>query len=363
MSNKTVMITLDFPPNRGGVARYLSHLAAYFSDRLFVIAPPIDEPDSHYPFVLVRQPLLFSFIWPRWIRSIWILWKKRKEYNQVLVSHLLPLGTAAWIISFIIHKPYLVILHGMDIRLALHHPFKHFLARAILSRAKCVIVNSQALAQEVQRHFYVQHLEVVYPCVDPVFLVETSRTISSDPSVLRLITVSRLVPRKGHGFVLEALKRLRKEGIQSLTYDIYGDGPEATSLRKFVTAEHLEDIVHFYPQATDEQILAAYRQSDLFVMPVLDDQKDKEGFGMVYIEAASQGLPAIATRISGVDEAVLDQETGVLIPSGDVEALCTVIKDFLSHPEKRQAMGERAKQRACREYIAAKQFKKLEPFL
>ena len=363
MLNKTVLITLDFPPNRGGVASYLSHLATFFSDRLFVIAPPTNESDPHYPFTLIRQPLLFSLFWPHWIRSIWILWKKRKEYQQVLVSHLLPLGTAAWISSFITHKPYLVILHGMDMRLAFHHPFKRFLARKILSRAKCVIVNSQALAQEVQQHVHLRHLEVMYPCVDPIFFVETPRATPSDPSVLRLMTVSRLVPRKGHRLVLEALKRLRKEGIFSFTYNIYGDGPEATSLKAFVVAENLEDIVHFYPQATDEQILVAYSQSDLFVMPVVDDPQDKEGFGIVYIEAASQGLPAIATRISGVGEAVLDQETGVLISSGDIEALCASIKDFLFHPEKRQAMGEKAKQRVCHEYIAAKQFKKLEPFL
>ncbi len=363
MSNKTLLITLDFPPNKGGVARYLSHLAEFFSDRLFVITPPTNQTEVPHTFSLLRQPLLFSFFWPRWFRSVWILWKKRNDYTQVLVSHLLPLGTAAWIASWITKKPYLVILHGMDFRLVLRHPCKRFLARQILSRTKCVIVNSKALAQEVQNHFTVQRLEVVYPCVDPIFLTKASHNAPSSPSILRLITVSRLVPRKGHRYVLEALKRLHKEGISSFTYDVYGDGPEATSLKAFVAGEHLEDNIHFYSQATDEQILAAYRQSDLFVMPVLDDPQDKEGFGMVYIEAASQGLPAIATRMSGVDEAVLDQETGVFIPSGDVEALCVAIKDFLYHPEKRRAMGERAKQRAHTEFVASKQFKKLEPFL
>jgi len=361
MSNKTLLLTLDFPPNKGGVARYLGALAEYFSDRLFVIAPPTDQSETPHTFSLFHQPLLCRYAWPRWLCSVWILWKKRKDYTQVLVSHLLPLGTAAWTASWFTRKPYLLVLHGMDFRLALCNPYKRLITRIVLSQATCVIVNSDALAKEVQSHFTVKHLEVVYPCVDPVFLKDHLKENRSS-TTLRLLTVSRLVSRKGHALVLQALAQLKKEGLL-IEYAIYGDGPEEQTLKQFVIAEQLEENVHFYSCTTDEQILEAYRHADLFVMPVLDDQQDKEGFGMVYIEAAAQGLPAIATRMSGVDEAVIDQETGILIPSGDVNALCEAIKDLFFHPDKRLAMGERAKQRVRSEFVADKQFKKLASFL
>jgi phosphatidylinositol alpha-1,6-mannosyltransferase len=179
---------------------------------------------------------------------------------------------------------------------------------------------------------------------------------------LHLLTVSRLVPRKGHTFVLEALQRLKGEG-KSVEYKIYGDGPELSHLRSLVSSYGLETFVTFQGQVSDQTLLEAYRWADVFVMPVKEDGKDKEGFGIVYIEAAAQGLPSIASCISGVDEAVLDKETGILIAPGDVDALCEAMRDAIIHPEPWRLYGQKAKERARREFVAQEQYKKLEPFL
>jgi phosphatidylinositol alpha-1,6-mannosyltransferase len=360
---KTLLITLDFFPATGGVARYLQHLAEYFSDRLFVLAPSCrQDTQEAFSFSFFREPLFYQWFWPRWLKSVFLLWRKRSQYDQVLVSHLLPLGTVAWLAKICTHKPYLLIVHGMDVRLACAHPLKRWLAKQVIKQAKVVIANSQSLMREVQQHFSPPQIRVVYPCVDATFLSPAPDRPIHLSRPLHLLTVSRLVPRKGHTFVLEALQRLKGEG-KSVEYKIYGDGPELSHLRSLVSSYGLETFVTFQGQVSDQTLLEAYRWADVFVMPVKEDGKDKEGFGIVYIEAAAQGLPSIASCISGVDEAVLDKETGILIAPGDVDALCEAMRDAIIHPEPWRLYGQKAKERARREFVAQEQYKKLEPFL
>ena len=354
MSNRLLLLTLDYPPRKGGVARYLSAFASFFADRISVAV--LDHPSY---WQMIRE-----------------LWRRRKIYDTVVVSHVLPAGTAAHAARALTFKPYVVIVHGMDIGLAQKNPWKKWLAGHVLRNAKLVIANSQGLEREVREVFGVKRTTFAYPPVGGLMGAEAggprrperSHRIpgrSEDDGVGRsrgpisLVTVARLVERKGHIRVLNAIAECRD--IVS-SYRIVGGGAMEEAIRDEVKRLGLEQIVRLETDAEDAAVQAAYESSDVFVMPTVGNTADREGFGMVYLEAASFGVPSIASDVPGVDEAVIDGETGLLVQDGDHAALVAAIRK-MADPELRERLGENAQLRAHRDFKPSECFGKLEAFL
>lgn len=355
-----LLITPDFLPSRGGVARYLELFAEYFSSRIRVIATPIEEKgEGIKPYKLDRMPLLSNRIWPRWITSVLLLIRDSKTYRVVITSHVLPFGTAAMMAKYFTKKPYIVITHGMDVRTALQS--KRSLTSRVLSHAYLVIANSNALAQELQQEFGLKNILTIYPSVDPKFIQNATNVASS---TFTLLSVSRLVDRKGHERVLQALALLKLNGsLNTFRYVIIGDGPMRQTLETLTIELELESSVVFKGDVSDDDLRVAYTDADVFVLPVKNDPIDKEGFGMVYLEAAAFGVPAIATRMSGVDEAVIDQETGLLVDDGDIKALAGAVLLLAHDAVFREQLGVTARTRVTTEFTPEAQFSKLEPYL
>jgi len=362
---KLLLLTLDFPPRTGGVARYLEALAVFFGEEIRVVANPekgSEAFDKTAPFQIERQELLFKKVWPHWLKAVCFLIKEQTNYQNIIISHLLPLGAAAWLAKFVTRKFYIVIVHGMDVSLIKSSVHKKWLAGLILRGAKVVIANSQALADEVRRDFGVNETIVVYPGVRKINpQLDADRRLIED-NCFNILTVSRLVVRKGHFRVLQALAKIKNQ-IPNLQYRIVGDGPMKEELQKIVVDLGLDSIVKFDGLLGDSELAKAYEQADLFVMPTVVDPIDREGFGMVYLEAAVYGVPSIATRQLGVDEAILDGQTGILIDDGDIETLAATILALSHDPEKLKRLGEAARKRTLEEFTSEKQFEKLERFL
>jgi phosphatidylinositol alpha-1,6-mannosyltransferase len=200
---------------------------------------------------------------------------------------------------------------------------------------------------------------VVYPCLETVAPVQK---IEHEPR--RLLTISRLVQRKGHERVFEALAELKRRGhADGIEYHIAGTGTYEVVLREQVSALHLQELVIFHGDVDETERTRLYASCDVFVMPVVKDPIDKEGFGLVYLEAAAHGLPSIATRIVGVDEAVIDGVTGVLVDDNDIQALATTIDHLLNDRNERERLGTAGRERAIREFLCSDQFAKLEAYL
>ncbi|MEK7620507.1 MAG: glycosyltransferase family 4 protein [Patescibacteria group bacterium] len=358
---KILLITPDFPPNEGGVARYLRALCEHFKSRIEVLAEPHPawssfDPTAGYP--IYRAPLLSRLLWPRWLTTVKYLWTYRQRYDVILVSHVLPIGSAAWLAKKFTGDPYVVFVHGMDIRLAMSSSRKRGLATKVLKGAELVVANSQALARELARNFGIHEVLVVYPCVSP------NPPTPPKPSItFSLLTVSRLVERKGHAHVLNALAHLRGTGeLQDFLYHIVGDGPMEQSLRSMVGTLGLDSHVVFHGRVTDEERQKQYEQAHVFVMPVSQDPVDKEGFGLVYIEAAAAGVPSIATRVEGVDEAVIDGQTGILLESQNEQQLANAILTLARDSSLREQLGTQASEHA-KTFTCENQMSKLDPYL
>ena len=358
---KILLITPDFPPKRGGVARYLSALASYLKDDVEVVAAinqgwQAFDPNAGYP--IFRRELLSKWGWPRWRKTVKYLKQYSGRYRLILTSHVLPYGSAAMVAARKTKTPYIVFVHGMDIRLAQQSSRKRAVAKKVLMGARLVVCNSNALAKEVARVFKITDIIVVYPCLESVPELPEKAT-----GTFTLTTVARLVERKGHTHVLNALAHLRGTGqLIDFVYNIVGEGPMEKTLKGIVSALSLGQHVTFHGNLDDESRNTLYARSNAFVMPVSKDPVDKEGFGLVFLEAAQFGVPSITTRIEGVDEAVIDGETGILLNDQNEERLAEAILLLAKQPETSERMGDAARERS-KEFSCEKQFEKLKPYL
>ncbi len=158
-----------------------------------------------------------------------------------------------------------------------------------------------------------------------------------DRSPLVIGTVAVLEERKGHRFLLEAAAELERRGHR-LKYRFAGDGAEKERLKKMAQNLQLSNDVEFLGFVSD---VAGFLASiDLFVLPSLF-----EGLGVAALEAMAAARPVVASKVGGLAELVVDEETGALVPPGDGAALARAIARFASDRELGRAMGERGRAR------------------
>jgi phosphatidylinositol alpha-1,6-mannosyltransferase len=166
---------------------------------------------------------------------------------------------------------------------------------------------------------------------------------------LVLLTVARLVPRKGHDMVLRAVAKLGRE-FPALRYLITGCGPEETKLRQLAADLGISERVTFVGYVPQEKLPDYYRLSHVMVMPNREEAGDKEGFGMAFLEASAAGKPVIAGMSGGASEAVSDGVTGLLIEPTDLDQLAAAIRTLLLQPRMAEEMGAAGLQRARAEF-------------
>jgi phosphatidylinositol alpha-1,6-mannosyltransferase len=202
----------------------------------------------------------------------------------------------------------------------------------------------------------VKSIAVVNPGVDTRFFVdkdESAREVRSRLGLhnnLVMLSIGRLVERKGHDVALRAFARVL-EDHPDLRYVVAGDGPERDRLGRIAAQEGIEPYVVFCGSLPDTALPAYYAMADFFIMVSrhLVDRGDVEGFGIVYLEANAAGLPVIAGRSGGSSDAVEHGVNGLLIDDPlSVEEIARAISSFCDDTEGRQRLGRQGKERARR---------------
>lgn len=152
---------------------------------------------------------------------------------------------------------------------------------------------------------------------------------SSSPS-LQLLSVARLVEKKGLDFALLALARFfERHPNLSWRYRIVGDGPLRAHLEKRASDLGLSSRVEFLGSQASDVVTELYRESHVFLLPsVTSENGDMEGLPVVLMEAMARGVAVIATRHSGIPE-LLSPEAGWLVSERDAEALAQALEDYL----------------------------------
>jgi glycosyltransferase involved in cell wall biosynthesis len=166
-----------------------------------------------------------------------------------------------------------------------------------------------------------------------------------------LLSVGRLVEKKGFPVLIEACRLLKERGYRFRCQIIGGPGPCERQVASLIQELGLEDLVALAPAVTQEELREVYRQATLFVLPCqITDNNDRDGIPNVLVEAMASELPVVSTNISGIPELIEHGVNGLLAPQKDAPALADAIAKLLDAPALRRKLGVAAREKVCRAF-------------
>lgn len=269
---------------------------------------------------------------------------------------LFPQDFAGMLLRKLRRTPLLVFVHGDEIsqtqgrrlqprlRDAIYHSADFIVAanRYAYDRVIDILGSSDRVAMITPGVDY----ELFYPGARPEWI---SRDFGIGSSPL-LVTVGRLVKKKGHETVLRSLPEVKRT-FPDVQYLIVGDGPERSRLQNLVMDLGLASCVRFSGDIPNHKLGDFYRAADIFCLVNQQDPTgDIESFGMVFIEAGASGKPVVGGRSGGTTQSVLDGQTGILCEPGNSSQLSDLLSLLLSSYELRRRMGDAGLKRAQLEF-------------
>jgi glycosyltransferase involved in cell wall biosynthesis len=246
----------------------------------------------------------------------------------------------------------------MDVMSARSKPHKAFALRQILKKATTIITNSEWTKKQVMDEGVPEEkILVCYPC--PTFSDAPKKMLRPNSHEMRVLSVSRIVKRKGQDKLIEALHILNTNGVQGISLSVVGEGSYKQHLEKLIEEYGLFKSVVCKGALSDKEVAEEYARADVFAMPTRVLQEvDVEGFGIVYLDAALYGLPSIAGDAGGAPEAVIDEVTGLVVDGGDPQAIAAALLRLYENPALRSKLGRAGCERVKSEFLWDKQFKK-----
>lgn len=190
-------------------------------------------------------------------------------------------------------------------------------------------------------------MEIIRPGVDFKkfdVAVDTSEIKARYRGKKIILTVGVLKPRKGHDVVIKALALLKKER-DDFVYIIVGSFGEGRDkyyeeLTSLVSENNLKDNVVFVGEVPERDLLQHFHACDIYIHTPRVIHMNFEGFGMVYLEAGACKKPVIAADSGGVRDAVVENETGLMVPENDPEKTAEALKKLLDNPELAAKLGK-----------------------
>ena len=253
----------------------------------------------------------------------------------------------------VLHGKLVTTFHGFDVN---SWPQEHGRAvyQALFETGDCYTVNSRFTASRA----------VALGCPEPKIVrlpvgVDTRKFVPRQTprppgEPIRILTVGNLVPHKGIDYAIRAMAKVRAE-FPNIRYHIVGDGPLRAKLAELARELNLENVVRFLGPRAQDELPGIYADADLFVLAsVVGEDGAEEGQGLVFAEAQATGLPVTGTRIGGIPEAVLDGESGFLVPQRDVDALAEKILYLIRHPHLWPEMGRAGRRFVEKHYDSLK---------
>ena len=353
-----LLVTNDFPPKLGGIQSYLWELWRRLPpDSFTVLTTPYAgaaEWDAEQPFTVERTRQKVLLPTPALARRVDEL-ARRTEAGLVLLDPALPVG----LIGPHLGTPYGVVLHGAEITVPGRLPgARHALARVLRGSREVIAAGGYPAAEAERAARRRLPATIVPPGVD----VDRFRPLDADqrakararlglPVEGRLVvSLSRLVPRKGMDVLIEAAARLAPTR-PDLTVAIGGGGRDRDRLDKLVARSGAP--VRMLGRVPEDDLPDLYGAADVYAMLCRNRWAglEQEGFGIVFLEAAACAVPQVAGDSEGAAEAVADGETGLVVRRpDDAEAVAAALACLLDDDDLRHRLGRAARQRAVAEF-------------
>ncbi len=350
----SLLVTNDFPPKLGGIQSYLHELWRRLppgETTVFTTAhPDASAWDAQQPFRVVRSRRKLLLPTQELTRDVDAL-AREVGADVIFLDPMLPLG----LIGPRLHSaPYVVVTHGAEITVPAAVPGLRRLGRAVVQGAVAVVAAGGYPARQSARIAgRAVPGVIVPPGVDgtrfhplaPAARLAARRRFGLDPERPLVLGLSRLVPRKGFDVVIDAVADL-----PDVQLALAGSGRDRSRLER--RAGRSRARVRFLGRVAEEDLPDLYGCADVFAMCCRDRWAglEAEGFGIVFLEAAACAVPAVAGRSGGAHEAVVDGETGYIVPSRAVSEVTAALDRLSRDPGARSEMGIAARTRALDEY-------------
>jgi glycosyltransferase involved in cell wall biosynthesis len=355
-----VLVTLDFPPETGGMQRYLHAVASHkftYGDLVLVGC------NKKRPTVTVGSGVTVEYIhW--WMSAInkkcslvpllLRILRLRKTSGESLVIECgnVYASIAPLLASAIIPLRYRTYVYGTEIANINNPGLKNILLRSVLVRAQGLIAISNYTASIVAAMRIKTPITLEYPKIElperrpPSRLSEESRT-NAATGALRLLCVGRLVEHKGHRILLKAVSLLPGDIQWKLV--IAGNGPMRAELKKNIAQMNVGNRIEIKSKLSDKDIQDEYSRASIFVFPSTS-QGGVEGFGIVLLEAMAAGVPIIASNTGGIPEVLDNGRCGLLVTPQDAPALASAIAEVAGNPDAAQTLATTAWERLVQHY-------------
>ncbi|MEU3714260.1 glycosyltransferase family 4 protein [Streptomyces catenulae] len=359
--HKTLIVTNDFPPRPGGIQAFLHNMAQRLDPTQVVVyastwkrgaegraATAAFDAEQEFPVVRDRTTMLLPT--PAVTRRATALLREH-GCTSVWFGAAAPLGLMAPALRAAGARRIVATTHGHEAGWAQLPAARQLLRRIgegtdtltylgeYTRRRIGAALTPEAAARMVQ----------LPPGVDEKTFhpgsggdeIRARLGLSDRPVV---VCVSRLVPRKGQDTLIEAMPAITA-AVPDAVLLIVGGGPYEKELRALAERTGVAGSVRFTGAVPWAELPAHYGAGDVFAMPCRTRRGglDVEGLGIVYLEASATGLPVVAGDSGGAPDAVLDGETGWVVPGGSPRATAERVVTLLQDPELRRRMGERGR--------------------
>lgn len=357
-----LLLTYDFPPMGGGIARWMGELALHYPPGSLVVStgdyPGHDAVDRSFPNRIDRlgiparrlrtvQGLL------RWSRRVVGLTRSLGT-EFIWCGNLKPAAYPARWAASRSGTPYGVMVVGSDLlilrRQIRRSSLKRRAALALLGSASVIVGISRytadlcrGLLKQLGIGTSLDRVRVVPLGTDPAFFRPglDSAAVRARYGIRRgrwMLSVARLVPYKGLDTGLLVLAELGRR-YPDLGYLIVGSGEQLGDLRTMAARLGLQDRVYFLTAVSDQELPALYNLAEIYLGLTRATELDVEGFGISLVEASACGLPVVAARTGGIPDAVREGETGVLVNPEDPRMIADAVAGLLDNRELARDLG------------------------
>ncbi len=344
--SKILLVTNDFGPRAGGIETFIIGLLERVPEGKVIVYTSMQvDYKSHdenwlanFGVEVIRDRSKILLPTPRVTRALRKLVKAR-DIEVIWFGAAAPLGLSARWLRIAKVRKILALTHGHEVWWAKLPPFS-FLLREISRRVDHFGYLAEYTANELARVIPRSKLIKIAPGID----VAHFRSHEVQRSRPTIISVGRLVHRKGQDRLLEALPLIKRE-IPDVELIFVGEGPHKKELDRLVSKHGLESSVRFIGRVEYKELPKYFSLGDVFAMPSRSRLfgLEVEGLGIVYLEASACGLPVIGGDSGGAPDAVLEGQTGYVVDGNDVEEIAARAIELLADANLREKLGARGR--------------------
>lgn len=368
---RILFFNYEYPPLGGGAANATAYILKEYSkipdlkvdlvtssidseyhlenlgDNIFVHRIPIGKNKNNLHYQSQKELLVYA--WKAYFFAKGLIRQLAEKENKYDLSHsffTVPCGFISFLLRRKYKIPYIVSLRGSDVpgyseRFAFLYAFIKPLVRLIWKKSFAVVANSGGLRELALKTNSKQEIGVIPNGIDiNQFIKSKVHKVESQNGKFKVICVTRITPRKGVRYLIEAFKKLSQKS-DNISLQIIGDGDEKNDLEKLVKDLGVEKGVEFTGLVPHEKLPPYFEQADVFVLPSLN-----EGMSNSMLEALATGLPLIATDTGGTKELIEEGRNGFIVRMKDAGDLADKIEILFKDNELKKRMGEESRKKA-----------------